>query len=132
MFQVGNTIVSEAILDNEFACNLSACKGACCIDGDAGAPLSEDELDIISQIFDDLKPYMRPEGLSAIEQQGLYVVDTDGDNTKQSFPIVILRGFGMTKEDSHSFASVLCEKYGHQIITVDKFCKLVSTKLNLV
>eukprot|EP00943_MAST-04B_sp_MAST-4B-sp1_P005299 g5299.t1 len=45
--------------------------------------------------------------------------NTDGDNTKQSFPIVILRGFGMTKEDSHSFASVLCEKYGHQIITVD-------------
>ena len=43
MFQIGKTIVSEDILEKEFVCNLSACKGACCVDGDAGAPLSEAE-----------------------------------------------------------------------------------------
>ena len=44
MFQLGKTIVSEEIIQNEFVCNLSACKGACCVDGDAGAPLEEEEL----------------------------------------------------------------------------------------
>ena len=81
MIQIEDKIVSFEVFEKKFVCDLSACKGACCIDGDAGAPLTEDELDIISQIIDELKPYMRPEGLAAIEQQGLYVVDTDGDNT---------------------------------------------------
>ena len=81
MIQIEDKIVSFEVFEKKFVCDLSACKGASCIDGDAGAPLTEDELDIISQIIDELKPYMRPEGLAAIEQQGLYVVDTDGDNT---------------------------------------------------
>ena len=50
MFQLGKTIVSEAIIENDFVCNLSACKGACCIDGDAGAPLTKDETQY-SKIF---------------------------------------------------------------------------------
>ena len=45
MFQIGKTIVSEDIIDKKFLCNLSACKGACCIDGDAGAPLEEEEVE---------------------------------------------------------------------------------------
>ena len=51
MFQLGKTIVSEAILDNDFACNLSACKGACCVDGDAGAPLEAQEAKILEEII---------------------------------------------------------------------------------
>ena len=47
MFQLGKTIVSEDILEKEFVCNLSACKGACCVDGDAGAPLSKAETKIL-------------------------------------------------------------------------------------
>ena len=47
MFQLGKTIVSEDILEKEFVCNLSACKGACCVDGDAGAPLNEAETKIL-------------------------------------------------------------------------------------
>ena len=43
MFQLGKTIVSEDILEKDFVCNLSACKGACCVDGDAGAPLNLEE-----------------------------------------------------------------------------------------
>ena len=67
MIQIEDKIVSFEVFEKKFVCDLSACKGACCIDGDAGAPLTEDELDIISQIIDELKPYMRPEGLAAIE-----------------------------------------------------------------
>jgi hypothetical protein len=63
MFQLGKTIVSEAILDNDFACNLSACKGACCIDGDAGAPLEESELEILKEIYPKIKSYLTEKGL---------------------------------------------------------------------
>ena len=81
MVQVEDKIVSFDVFEKQFVCDLSACKGACCVDGDAGAPLNEDELDVLSKIFDEVKPYMRQEGIKAIEQQGMFVVDADGDNT---------------------------------------------------
>tara|TARA_B100000886_G_scaffold234436_1_gene163927 strand:- start:13299 stop:13871 length:573 start_codon:yes stop_codon:yes gene_type:complete len=81
MIQVEDKIVSFDVFEKQFVCDLSACKGACCVDGDAGAPLTDDELDVLSKIFDEVKPYMRQEGITAIEQQGMYVVDVDGDNT---------------------------------------------------
>ena len=79
MFQLGKTIVSEEILEREFVCNLSACKGTCCIDGDAGAPLSEEETKIMEEIYPKVKPYLRPEGIAAIESQGTWVTGEDGD-----------------------------------------------------
>ncbi len=79
MFQLGKTIVSEEILEKEFVCNLSACKGTCCIDGDAGAPLSEEETKILEEIFPIVKSYLRPEGIAAIEEQGTWVTGEDGD-----------------------------------------------------
>ena len=79
MFQLGKTIVSEAILDNDFACNLSACKGACCVDGDAGAPLEAHELKTLQNIYPKLKPFLTAEGINAIENQGLYVTTNDGE-----------------------------------------------------
>ncbi|HLV38853.1 DUF3109 family protein [Xanthomarina sp.] len=74
MFQLGNTIVSEEIIQKDFVCNLSACKGACCIDGDAGAPLEEKETDILNAIYPKIKHLLRPEGIEAIEQQGTFIV----------------------------------------------------------
>ena len=79
MFQLGKTIVSEEILERDFVCNLSACKGNCCIDGDAGAPLSADETKIMEEIYPKVKPYLRPEGIAAIEAQGTWVKGEDGD-----------------------------------------------------
>ncbi|MBB3124280.1 hypothetical protein FHS04_001798 [Mesoflavibacter sabulilitoris] len=70
MFQLGKTIVSEDIIEKDFVCNLSACKGACCIDGDAGAPLSKEEADILEEIYPKVKPFLRKEGIEAIEAQG--------------------------------------------------------------
>lgn len=78
MFQLGKTIVSEEILEKEFVCNLSACKGACCVDGDAGAPLSKEETKILEDIFPKVKPYLREEGIKAIEEQGTWVTGWDG------------------------------------------------------
>jgi hypothetical protein len=78
MFQLGKTIVSEAILENEFVCNLTACKGACCVDGDAGAPLNDAETKILDEIYPKVRPFLRPEGVAAIEAQGTWIVGTDG------------------------------------------------------
>lgn len=75
MFQLGKTIVSEEIIEKDFVCNLSACKGKCCIDGEAGAPLDEEELLILMDIYPKVKPFLRPEGIQAIEDQGLFTMD---------------------------------------------------------
>lgn len=75
MFQLGKTIVSEDIIEKEFVCNLAACKGKCCIDGEAGAPLEESELQILLDIYPKVKPFLREEGIKAIENQGLFITD---------------------------------------------------------
>lgn len=79
MFQLGKTIVSEDILAKDFVCNLSACKGACCVDGDAGAPLSKEETAILESIYPQIKPFLRPEGVAAIEDQGAWAIGTEGE-----------------------------------------------------
>jgi len=73
MFQIGKTIVSEEIIEKDFVCNLSACKGACCIDGDAGAPLMKKETKILDDIYPKVKPFLRKEGIAVIEKEGAWV-----------------------------------------------------------
>jgi hypothetical protein len=80
MFQLGKTIISEEILEKEFVCNLSACKGACCVDGDAGAPLEPEELKELEENLPILKKYLRKEGLNAIEKQGPYTTNEQGEH----------------------------------------------------
>lgn len=79
MFQVRNTIVSDELLEKEFVCNLSACHGQCCIDGDAGAPLDKEETQILENVYEQVKPYLRAEGIESIEKNGTWVVGQDGD-----------------------------------------------------
>lgn len=74
MFQLGKTIVSEDLIEKDFVCNLSACKGECCIAGEAGAPVLEDETKILEAIYPKVKPFLRPEGIAAIEAQGTHIV----------------------------------------------------------
>lgn len=79
MIQINNTLISELLLERKFVCDLNACKGACCVEGDAGAPLEKEELAELKRIWKKVKPYLRKEGIRAIEKEGLYTVDTDGD-----------------------------------------------------
>ena len=58
MIQIQDTIVSEEILERKFVCNLNACKGACCVQGDAGAPLEQEELEELENVFESVKPYL--------------------------------------------------------------------------
>lgn len=79
MIQLEKAIVSEAILDNDFVCNLNACKGACCVAGDAGAPLEKEEVDILDTVYPKVKPFLRPEGVKAIENQGTSIETEIGE-----------------------------------------------------
>ncbi len=79
MFQIGKTIISEDILDKEFVCNLAACKGECCIAGEAGAPLTKEETILLKELFPKIKSFLRKEGVRAIEQQGVYTTNPIGD-----------------------------------------------------
>ena len=79
MIQIDDKLISEELFSEEFVCNLAKCKGICCVEGDAGAPLDEDETHILDEIYPKIKPYLRPEGIQAIEEQGTYTLDFEGD-----------------------------------------------------
>lgn len=79
MIQIDNQIISSDVVTRKFACNLSACNGMCCIEGDSGAPLSESETHTLEKIYSKVRPYMTPQGLQAIEKQGVWVFDFEGD-----------------------------------------------------
>ena len=78
MISIKNTLVSEDLLEQEFVCDINACKGACCVAGDGGAPLNEDELDVLESVYEDVKPYMAEKGIKGVEAQGKWVVGDDG------------------------------------------------------
>ncbi len=80
MIQLRKTIVSEDIIEKDFTCNLVACKGSCCIDGDAGAPVEDAERQILKDIYPKIKSFMRPEGIKAVEKQGIYTTNDDGEH----------------------------------------------------
>ena len=69
MFQLGKTIVSEDLLQKDFVCNLTACKGACCVDGDAGAPLSIEETKILEEIYPKIKPFCASKELQLLKHK---------------------------------------------------------------
>jgi Protein of unknown function (DUF3109) len=79
MMKVGEVLVSDDIREKEFVCNLEKCKGACCVEGDYGAPLEESELEILEDIYPKVKPYLSPEGIKVIEKEGTHTIDDDGD-----------------------------------------------------
>lgn len=78
MKMIENVLVSDEIKDKHFVCNLSACCGDCCVEGDAGAPLEEEEISILEDHIDAVKPFMTKEGLKEVERTGIFDFDTDG------------------------------------------------------
>lgn len=80
MIVIENTLVSDEIFTEKFCCNLKKCKGCCCVEGDAGAPLEEDEAAKLKEFYDDYKEYMTPKGREIIEKTGSFydVFEPDG------------------------------------------------------
>ena len=80
MIQIENKLISEDIFSEEFVCNLSKCKGACCVAGDVGAPLDKNETEILDRLYPKIKSYLTEDGIKAIEEQGTWTTDpSDGD-----------------------------------------------------
>lgn len=75
MLIVQDCIVSEDIVDKLFSCDLAQCKGECCVEGDCGAPLLEEEIPILERILPEVEPYMTPEGLDVVHREGVSALD---------------------------------------------------------
>lgn len=81
MIEIDGKIVSADLLRERFCCDLGACKGICCVEGNAGAPLDEEEREILAREYPRFRPYMTPEGVRAVEAQGFALLDEEGDWT---------------------------------------------------
>ncbi len=79
MIQIGDKIISTELFENHFICHLEKCRGMCCVYGDAGAPLEESEARMLEEEFESIKPFLRKEGVEAIEEKGTWEFDGDGD-----------------------------------------------------
>lgn len=77
MIVIDNILVSEDIVDKKFVCDLGKCKGGCCEDGAAGAPLDKEELEIINDLYKKILPYLSKDSIREIEKKGKYVYNTE-------------------------------------------------------
>ena len=77
MIAIDNVLLSDQILSEQFVCDLHSCKGACCVDGDAGAPLDKDELKKIDEVYHSVLPYLNDDSKAELLRQGRYVYDKE-------------------------------------------------------
>jgi hypothetical protein len=79
MLELDHTLISDDLKTAFFVCDLSKCKGACCVEGDLGAPLEDQELEIMDAIYPEVAPFLSDAGNRAISEQGTYIKDYEGD-----------------------------------------------------
>lgn len=79
IIQIGSILVSEEVVTEYFACDYAKCKGICCIIGDSGAPLEEDELQDLEVNYPEYSRLMRPQGLAQVDKDGFFSIDRDND-----------------------------------------------------
>ena len=75
LVEINDTLVSADLLSEKFVCDLSSCKGACCVDGDDGAPLKKEEIVKLGEVYEKVKPYMTDAGIEAVEKNGVFYLD---------------------------------------------------------
>ena len=79
MIAIGKAVISSDLVSSNFSCNLEACKGACCVSGDSGAPLEQEETEILEEIYPSIKCYLSEESVNTIETLGTWVIDVEND-----------------------------------------------------
>jgi len=79
MLQIGKTVISLDILEEQFCCDLGKCQGACCVEGDSGAPVTLEEVKIIKEIYPQFEEYLSERNHAEVLKQGYSVTDADGD-----------------------------------------------------
>ena len=80
MLEIGDTVVSFDLFEHKFCCDLSVCCGRCCVEGDAGAPLTEEEVKKLDKVLPAVRQFLSARALEVIDSQGTSYVDADGDN----------------------------------------------------
>ena len=110
MVIIGNTVVSLDILEKEFCCDLDSCHGCCCIEGDAGAPLTEEENAKLVTLLPTLLPEMTPEARKAVEERGISYRDPEGELVTQ---IVDGKDCVFSRVDHNGWCYCLIEKAFH-------------------
>ena len=134
MIQIEDKIISQEIFDQQFVCDLNACKGACCVEGDSGAPLLKNEAKELEKSYSIIRKYLSADGKEAIKKQGFSVIDSDNDLTT---PLVnnrecayVFNDSGVTKcaiekaylEDEISFKKpISCHLYPIRITEYKQF-----------
>lgn len=84
MLEIGkNTLVSLDLVERFFYCNLDDCHGECCIEGDAGAPLTVEEAESLQQLKPRILPYLTPKARKTVEEEGVSYIDQEGDLVTQ-------------------------------------------------
>ena len=81
MIIIDNKQVSDDVVEAQFVCDLAKCKGGCCEDGDAGAPLDVEELEIVNEMYEKIKPYLTEASIKEIEQKG-YILEDSSDGVQ--------------------------------------------------
>ena len=107
MIEIGRTIISRDLLEEHFLCDLQRCKGACCIEGDSGAPLAAGEADEIEKGFPHYQYYLPEDHLEGIKNQGFAVIDKDGDEVT---PLVNNRQCVYSFSDENNILKCAIEK----------------------
>ena len=79
MLIIQEKLVSDDIIQQQFLCNLEACKGACCWEGEAGAPLEKEELPVLEELYEKVREFISPAGRAVIESEGPWVIDEETD-----------------------------------------------------
>jgi len=107
MLQIDKALISLDVFEKKFVCELGACKGECCVEGDSGAPLEDDEPTKIEEIYPIVEKYMTPEGKKAVNKLGKWVIDADGDKVT---PLVKNRECAYTYKDKAGIVFCAIEK----------------------
>jgi hypothetical protein len=79
VIEIDKTLVSEILFERKFLCDLDACKGACCVEGDSGAPLENSEVEYLKDNIEKILPFLRKEGVDEIKKLGTSVIDLEND-----------------------------------------------------
>ena len=107
MIEIGKAIISMDVLESKFCCDLGQCKGACCVDGDSGAPLTPEEAKLIEELYPLFEEYLPENNKEEVRKQGFSLIDKDGDLVT---PIIGKNECVFTYQDDHGITFCAIEK----------------------
>lgn len=121
MILIDDVLISDDVIEKPFVCDLEKCKGACCIEGDSGAPVEDEERAILEAVYPKIKKYLLPEGIKAIEEQGTWVDEPDDEYTAYATPLINGGACAYVNFDENNIAYCAIEKaYNDGIVDFKK------------